>query len=157
MIVGFSGTRHGMTAEQLHMVDVLLLMSQFRVRRHPAEKFEFHHGDCIGADEEADAAARICHYNIHIHPCREMGNIFRAGCHLRGVSHMYPIGNSLDRNRAIVDVADVVLCAPAEDVERPRGGTWFTYRYALTRPVDVLLIHPNGTVIKRLNPQPRLI
>ena len=50
------------------------------------------------------------------------------------------------RNEHIVDEADVVVAAPATEMEQPRGGTWYTIRYA--RKVEKVLhvVGPDGTV-----------
>src|SRR6185503_5652423 len=61
MILGFTGTQHGMT------------LAQQRDFREYVSKFEvttFHHGDCVGADAEAHDIVRSVwpHCKIVVHP-----------------------------------------------------------------------------------------
>ena len=89
---------------------------------------EFHHGDCIGADEEAHLiAARILgEERIWIHPPRKKGK--RAFC---TSPHILPVDDYLPRNRSIVTMTDALLAAPKSMTEEFRGsGTWMTIREA---------------------------
>lgn len=59
MILGFTGTSHGMTQRQRATVKYLfceLLLT------------ELHHGDCLGADKEAHNLALLMFVNVVVHP-----------------------------------------------------------------------------------------
>lgn len=120
--IGFTGTQSGMTTIQSERVAQIL-------DRLPMTAAQFHHGDCIGADEQADGLAHIAGYTIHLHvpsnPTR------RANCEVReDRDTLHPPKPYLDRNRDIVDACDAVIAAPKEMTETLRSGTWSTVRYA---------------------------
>jgi hypothetical protein len=64
LIIGFTGTREGMTTTQRRtvttVINSLVLLSKNKTR--------FHHGDCKGSDEQADYIARKFGCSMHIHP-----------------------------------------------------------------------------------------
>ena len=68
MKIGFTGTSRGMSDEQKST-----FLKVIRMFRHQHEFIEFHHGDCRGADE--DAQEIINKYQlvdqIDIHPPRD--------------------------------------------------------------------------------------
>ena len=68
-IVGFTGTQAGMSENQKMLWQRFLL-------EHGVE--EVHHGDCIGADAEADAIAADLGIRRAAHPCMIPGK--RAYC-----------------------------------------------------------------------------
>ncbi len=133
-IIGFTGSRTGMSDWQA------LLLEKFL---HAGD--EFHHGDCIGADSEAHGIAYRIGCQIVIHPPSDPSR--RAFC------GSWPKDPRIDvllerpyieRNHEIVDICEVLLAAPATDMEKARSqkrsGTWATIRYArsIERPVTVL-------------------
>lgn len=129
MNVGFTGTRKGMTARQLLDLDAVL-----RSFNPPGE---FHHGDCVGADDQAATIARQAGFVIVCHP--------PADPRLRAF-HPYdrtlPTKGHLARNRDIVDSCGVLIAAPAEAHEQPFGGTWYTIRYARGVRRDTRILTP---------------
>jgi len=48
------------------------------------------------------------------------------------------------RNRNIVDSSDLLIATPFNDLDRKKGGTWYTINYALKKGVDTIIILPNG-------------
>jgi hypothetical protein len=123
--MGFTGTRHGMSADQSNMVSFLVMTNKpSDLRRVLA-----HHGDCVGADAEFHRIVRVAlrdAADIAIHP-GPLGDL-SAGCfgdfrHDRA-SHM-------KRNAAIVAISHIMIAAPFENEPQPRGGTWATIRMAL--------------------------
>lgn len=140
--IGFTGTRVGMTASQ-HARLVALL-----VELDPAE---FHHGDCVGADEQAHEVVRRfivpgatvirtldqvwggC--RIVIHPPHSQK--YRANC--KG-DEMRFVKDYIIRNHDIVDETDVLVAAPKSPEEEMRSGTWATIRYAMRigRRVEII-------------------
>lgn len=128
MKVGFTGTQVGMSKSQKD--SLFEILNHFNVT-------EFHHGDCIGADSEADAIARALGSSIVIHPPLDPKK--RAFCAKPGdiVRQPQPY---LDRNHNIVEAIDFLVAAPRTDEEELRSGTWATIRYArkVGKRVEVL-------------------
>jgi len=117
--IGFTGTRHGMTKPQQATLAGLL-----RDREG-----EFHHGDAIGADQEAAQLAYV--YGYRVVPHRPTGHR----------SEDY-----LARNREIVNAVAELYAAPYGDQEELRSGTWATVRYARKAWLPVTIIWPDGTL-----------
>ncbi len=143
MKVGFTGTKKGMTIPQRHTFCALL--------KHLVELSiikEFHHGDCVGADEHAHIM--IMHSGVFgvflrphlvIHP--PANDRLRAFCE-------YPDETRdplpyLDRNHKIVDETDILIATPAGK-EQLRSGTWATVRYAGKKKKPIYLIDPEGNL-----------
>lgn len=138
--IGFTGTRSGLTRPQMRA-----LTAYFR-RREGA--FEFHHGGCVGADEDAvlivldlpKATARlvchpgprsryssfVCNLSVHHGECRD------------------PLPY-LVRNRNIVNETELLIACPAGPEER-RSGTWSTVRYAWRVGRPAVIVRPDGVV-----------
>jgi hypothetical protein len=130
---GFTGTRHGMTE------------TQKRSLRDYISGFKgiFHHGDCIGSDSEAHDIADESGYGIIIHPPSDPTH--RAWREVP--RHMMREEKShFARNRDIVDDATSLIATPFESTEQPKGGTWYTVRYARKRGKPVVLILPDGSI-----------
>ncbi|WP_143271556.1 hypothetical protein [Bradyrhizobium mercantei] len=139
--IGFSGTSKGMTGAQKTALRTILA----------DVKGELHHGDCIGADAEAHEIAEECGLLPILHP--PTNHTKRAWC--SSPSHlMRPERPYLTRNRDIVDDTVALIAAPAEFDEQPRGGTWYTVRYARKCGKPIALILPDGLV--RRTPPDRL-
>lgn len=120
VIVGFTGTQVGMTRKQIDN-----LRAQLPHLMIGTAPFEFHHGDCIGADAEAHEVALACGYEIVIHPPEYESK--RAFC--SGAASVKPPRPYLERNHDIVNAADVLIAAPRTLQEEVRSGTWATVRY----------------------------
>jgi hypothetical protein len=138
MIVGFTGTRFGMTLEQKNTVWTLLQMELT-----PSMNI-LHHGDCAGADMEADGRARGLGYLIHIHPGYREGHPARAGCYRPG-DLIERVQTPLGRNHVIVMRTEVLIAAPFEAEERQRSGTWATIRYARALGRRHHIVSPDGS------------
>ena len=129
MKVGFTGTREGMTQAQREAVaGVLARLSAL----------EFHHGDCIGADEQAAEIARTIGYKIYSHPPSNAAIRAFTTADVELEPRDY-----LVRNRAIVDATDVMVAAPVGP-EVQRSGTWSTVRYARRIGRVVHVVMPDG-------------
>jgi hypothetical protein len=98
---------------------------------------ELHHGDCIGADAEADAIARKLGLAIVVHPPTDPKK--RAFCSQPGDRTHAPLPY-LVRNHAIVEACNLLIAAPHTDREVLRSGTWATIRYARSLGVTVLIL-----------------
>lgn len=115
--VGFTGTQHGMSDAQKDFLRELL----------HAPGTELHHGDCVGADEEADEIARSLGCKIVVHPPSDPKK--RAFCAQPGDT-VWEERHYLERNVDIVDATRELVAAPLTDREQLRSGTWATVRYA---------------------------
>lgn len=138
MKIGFTGTRHGMSTPQYNAL--YALFGKFRLT-------EFHHGDCIGADDEA--AKMVAHQLFFQRTCRIIGHPPTDDTHRAFFKHndferlAKPY---LERNRDIVDACDVLIACPLEPEPQLRGGTWSTINYARKVGKPVYVITPDGTV-----------
>ncbi len=96
MIVGFTGTRQGMTDGQCTFLEHVLKGLQCT---------EFHHGDCVGADSQAAWLVRSME-NIKI-VCHPPNNPkFRANVPLRPGDTTLPDRHYIERNHDIVDACE---------------------------------------------------
>jgi hypothetical protein len=131
MIVGFTGSRHGMSAEQFDSFVSLIATLDIT---------EFHHGDCIGADAEAHGAVvrRFPKAKIVLHPPRDpILRAFKKGTIL-------PAKDYLERNKDIVDACELLIAVPLEISEATRSGTWSTVRYAKRMAKPIHLLYPSA-------------
>jgi hypothetical protein len=137
MNVGFTGTRHGLTA--LQRAALHRLLADLR----PAE---VHHGCCVGADEEcARAAANLGNgCQVHAHPCTLTAYQFAGWALISG--HRHPVKPPLERNRDIVDATDLLIACPDGHEEKQRSGTWHTVRFARRSGKPRVLIFPDGSL-----------
>jgi hypothetical protein len=135
MVIGFTGTQTGMTLIQRKLVERLLGVAT-----------EAHHGDCIGADEQFHQLCQDHGHDIRIvvHPPTKADK--RAYCE---ADEIKPVKPYLDRNRAIVAAADLMIATPQQATEpspnhRRAGGTWWTIRHARSKDKALLIIWPDG-------------
>lgn len=129
--VGFTGTQVGVTPQQL--VSLLGVMTKLR---HAT----LHHGDCVGADNQAHVIARELGMRVVLHP--PDNDVKRAFCDFDECRLARPY---LDRNRDIVNESDILVACPKEKDEQLRSGTWATIRYARRIKMPVLLVYHDGT------------
>lgn len=137
MIIGFTGTRRGMTKAQRSTLGVILFDQH--------ESREFHHGDCIGADEEAHGLARAFGFRIVLHPPSDPRK--RAYCE---ADTTRTPAEYLARNRCIVDECGLLVATPKQYADEVRSGTWSTVRYAQRIGRDVIVILPDGRTVDAL-------
>ncbi len=134
--VGFTGSAKGLMPKQGRVLEALL--------RQLWEQGagEFHHGDCVGADESAHRMAKKLGYRVVVHPPSVGAK--RAFCY---DAIILPARPYLIRNRDIVNASDVLLAAPDEYDEVLRSGVWSTVRYARRLERPRILIFPNGNTL----------
>lgn len=129
--VGFTGTKNGLTELQKGLLSFLL--SRWDVD-------EFHHGDCIGADEQAAVIAiAVSGAAEFVHP--PTNPRFRANRPDSSITIVYEPKPYLDRNHDIVDDTDILVACPASIIhDKCRHGTCATVRYAMDKgsPVEVI-------------------
>lgn len=126
--VGFSGTQEGMTTRQLEAVHDLLLSLPGEQETQLNETFEqivFHHGCCIGADEEAAIIARSMGYKLHGHPPKNKSKMSKIVNDFNYAPEPY-----LERNKKIVLATKILIATPKTVHEVLRSGTWSTIRYS---------------------------
>ena len=134
--IGFTGTSSGMTPVQLHKLHEVL-KQQF------VDGAEFHHGDCVGADEAAHFLALSVGYIVHIHPPSNAKA--RAFCKVGSVGEIHPTQPYLIRNREIVAASQMLIATPREFKELYHySGTWATVRYGHTAKLPVTIIWPDS-------------
>ena len=129
MKIGVTGTRHGANVRQLSLI--------YDILKQVKQPSEFHHGDCIGVDNQTAHMALRLGFKIICHPplIKTLRSYFP--------SHEYRLENSfLERNRNIVDETELLIVVPSEMTRQPRGGTWYTYDYAKRHGKHIQLILP---------------
>ena len=130
-IVGFTGTRAGMTIAQC---------SQVRVKLVGAD--QLHHGMCKGSDAQAHAIAK---YELGIwtvgHPPKD--HTFMAKC---DVDERREDADYLDRDYDIANESTELIATPRTHFEELRSGTWATVRYAIQLDKPITIIFPDGSM-----------
>ena len=129
--LGFTGTQHGLTEEQM------LRLDEYIQRFQPEKGI---HGDCIGADAQFSALCDSYHVTVEIHP--PVDDSKRAFCK---AAITFPVKPYLVRNHDIVDACDKLIACPGGNSERLRSGTWATIRYAKGKK-PIIVIYPRGNV-----------
>ena len=140
MILGFTGTRKGLSEAQRAKVEQAFLALR------PAE---FHHGCCVGADLEAEEIlvgliqSHGLNTVIHRHPPIDMRLAeIREFEHLGIQTVEYPPALFLQRNHDIVDCAESLLACPGTKAEVLRSGSWATIRYARKTGKGEIILYP---------------
>lgn len=140
MIVGYTGSREGMTAKQKQAVRLYLFNAD-----------EGHHGDCIGGDAEFHEICIELDIPVVIHPPTDPK--LRAWC--EGALRVEEELPYLERNMAIVKACEVFLGTPKERIEPEpaRGqGTWSAIRHARRVGRKHYVIYPDGSMTTRHAP-----
>jgi len=137
MIVGFTGSRKGMTAPQRVTVDWLLAELQPTLVLH---------GDCVGADVDFHKLALARKININVHPGIELGDPRRAGC--EGYMLCHAVRPFWKRNRDIVNSCVALIAVSRSENEELRSGTWATVRYARKLKRSIYVVYPGGRIGK---------
>ena len=141
MKVGVTATRRGWTPAQKQAFTDLIFSLDDAVD-------EFHHGDCVGGDAEADEIIACIEPDcrIVIHPPVDLLK-FRARCIERGGNRVeLEPRPPLARNHIIVIETDLLVAGPGEYTERYRGsGTWATMRFARQAGAHMVTIWPDGS------------
>jgi hypothetical protein len=113
-----------MTAAQLELLTIYLQSAYTWAREHGYDPI-FHHGDCVGSDDQAARTAKMLGFFIIAHPPSNPKK--RAWCATN--DEVLPEKGYLLRNHDIVDVALYVVATP-KGPEEMRSGTWATIRYS---------------------------
>ncbi len=136
MNYGFSGTREGMTAQQKTAFRELLL--------NRGKPDYFHHGGCVGADDEASAIVEELWGSAVLHAhLSTLINLRSKDAFIRSMvwTAQKP---PLNRNRDIVDCSGLLIACPKTAAEKKLSDTWATIRYARKKKIGVIIITPDG-------------
>lgn len=133
MIVGFTGSRKGMTDEQKQTVRSYL---------QNLSPLGTVHGDCVGADADFHDIVQSLGILIKLRPCNLENQ--RAFC--QGAETVFSPLPPLERNIYIIYDADVMIACPDGFKEKRRSGTWSTIRKAKTSGKKLIVVWPDGTV-----------
>lgn len=132
-VIGFTGTRKGMTDLQKEAVTrVLAYLRPKRVL----------HGGCVGADADFHETVRatLPDTTIHIYP----SNLPSMRAKVQGDWEAAPMA-PLKRNHEIVLRVPVLVVCPAEYHEVRRSGTWATVRDAAGMGRLIVMAAPDGS------------
>lgn len=136
--VGFTGCKNP-TDGQVEALEWLLRAWRERI-------LEFHHGDCVGSDVSAHAAAWRIGIPIVIHPPTYPG--FRAYC-MRRMGGIFvkelPQRGYMVRNVRIIAETDVLIAFPKCE-EILKSGTWSAIRSARRQNKPRIIVYPDGYV-----------
>jgi hypothetical protein len=133
--IGFTGTREGLTNLQVFELARLFVIN--------SELYDtFIHGDCIGADADADHIAYSLGYAIKMRPCTLES--MRAYCR-SGIIVAEPMP-PLERNKLIVGDSNLMIACPKEMKEVRRSGTWATIRHSIKMGTKLVIIYPDGSL-----------
>lgn len=157
-VVGFTGTRVGMTNAQRETLSHLLREDQITMAVH---------GGCEGADwnfhglvldtphaEQITIAvypSTLTHsYPPPILDAVQRGELLQHVWNRLGASIVYSPQAPLTRNRQMVQLVrrydGIYYATPKSELEELRSGTWATIRAALKCKVQLKVIYPNGVV-----------
>lgn len=134
MIIGFTGTREGMTVFQ--RLAIRLLLQKYTPT-------EIHHGMCAGADTEFRDMVEEFDRSIKIigHPPKNKNLYVESKCH-----EMLPPLDYLARDRAIAYACSTLVATPKSATEEARSGTWYTIHCARKLGKRIFIIGPSGHV-----------
>lgn len=132
--VAFTGSSSPVSLVQLEIVGRLL---RAFAAAADGERVEFHHGDCIEADENAAKAARDAGLWVVGHPPRNPAKRAWVAC-----DELRPADEYVARNGHIVTAGDVLVSTPQQNHEELRSGTWATIRRGRKACLPVIVVGP---------------
>lgn len=137
MILGVTATQRGLTRAQrdaaLSYLQQLPLLT------------EFHHGGCVGGDEDLHFLVRGAFPGVPIFIHR--GDTPEKWAHFPGDTHVTELRAlpNLERNKVIVKTVGKLWAFPGERQEVLRSGTWATIRTAKRAGRSAIIFYPDGT------------
>lgn len=137
MEIGFTGTRHGTTAQQSRKLHALLAVYWLPGSR-------LHHGDCVGSDEVAFNIGTWLGYSTIAYPATNISNALQA--HTKSTERITGY-DTLTRNHIIVEMSTLLIATTQGTREEPRSGTWATIRYAQKKDRPIWIITPDGVAL----------
>ena len=127
--IGFTGSRKLPSFEQYNAINTIQSKLRKMLIIEDSSIIEFHHGDCIGADNliQKTFYSMKKYYDdrilLVIHPPTNSSK--RAFC---PGDIIYEKFDYIKRNHNIVDNTNMLIASP-DAYERQRSGTWATVRY----------------------------
>ncbi len=149
--IGFTGCRAGPTiVSRKKFIEVIQRLSPDI----------FHHGACVGWDEESVVIVRRFFWNCQIiaHPGISAKarhgdkNPDRSEVAMKLSDKIEREDTHFSRNRTIVNLSDwMVGCPPTFEVQ-DKGGTWYTIGYAEGQNKPISIITPDGEERHKIKP-----
>lgn len=139
--IGFSGSRLGMSAAQSKFVYDFLRQNYVD---HYKEDPWFHHGLCIGSDQQAHTIAKGLGYKIHGHPPLDQKFTFQD-FGLLDFAVMDSAYSYHGRNQRI-NLASRILIATPYYKHQTHGGTWYTINHARMIRKPHIVFHRDGEI-----------
>jgi hypothetical protein len=139
-ILGFTGTRKGLSTAQRDALRLLLATEGPR---------EFHHGACRGADEEAVELADDALGDavvIVAHPQSFWPRLVSKIALNLSVSHRLRLPPRERNARIVAAVGKLVACPWAPEDADWKSGTWATVRIARRAGVPVVVVNRDGSL-----------
>jgi len=143
VIIGFTGTRRGMTAAQAMTIagDIASM------RENWPGAMTLLHGDCVGADAEIHRWWRSAFGGL-----RGDVEVYRVGSGrlvaMSDADRVFERESHLSRNREIVERSTLLYGAPPCAEPQQRGGTWYTIKYAWRQGKPTFVVAPDGSRIQ---------
>lgn len=154
MKIGFTGTRNGMTPEQITVV--AQIFDNYLC-------IELHHGACVGADQDAVAILKgggadedgDWAYFIVAHPGISAGSRTEENPHLsqRAIELSCEVRETkthFARNRDIVNETDLLIACPPCEPMPDSGGTAYTVNYAKKCGKPFVIVYPSGATQREM-------
>lgn len=142
MIIGFTGTRIGMTHSQYTEVSRQFLEFQPDILLN---------GGAVGADEQvicwlvSNRTLMKPKMKVEVYPASDPRERYWDRYLNQGlIETIWPVLKPLERNRVIAERCDRLIAAPDSYHEELRSGTWATIRYAKKAEKPVTIVLPNG-------------
>ena len=143
MIIGFTGTRNGMTDAQINRV------AQILEDEEPTKTID---GMCVGSDAGfALLSSGLGVYTIGYpgHSKLDEDDMTYRDPNPRDEERESK--THFERNRDIVNECDIMIATPSGDNFDHRGGTNYTIKYALKVGKEINIILPNGDVLNEID------
>jgi hypothetical protein len=140
VIIGFTGTRNGMSPNQIKAIHYRI--SELKAYLETKQEYIVGlHGDCIGADADFDKICREYGIETQCRPCTFEN--MRAFTPAKVIAEPK---SPMQRNRDIVADADIILaCPPNFERIKSGSGTWATIGFTEKTNKGLCIIFPDGT------------
>lgn len=132
--VGFTGTQYGMSNYQKDEVRSILISLAVKFG---VGSLEFHHGNCVGSDEQSARMAKELGFWVVAHPPIDTKKMSDFVSDEIRTPKQY-----LDRNKDIVDECNELIATTRTTEEQLRSGTWSTIRYVKRKNKPYRIIYP---------------
>jgi hypothetical protein len=137
-ILGFTGTRKGMTPEQERTVRDLIQGLSLQ---------SAHHGACHGADRQFHRLVLERAMHVGLWPSNDEQLAWaRQAAGISNKVYVHQTFPPLTRNRMVVERVVQMCATPSTMREKQRSGTWATIRYSRNIGRPVAICWPDGTV-----------